>query len=309
MELKRGVIIRQSIGLKFPENELEFASFKCFKYPEAPPFDPNTIINKNVLKPGLYISTPIIEFRDDKKAYQLANELFEDFCNLIYYMVGPERDDCIVKTGEASNTNPEYGHFYAGKRSEYILIDNSLYGYSLKNNIKTLIDIADPHFSSASNGNKQLQDIFYHHLKRKQENTLKARIVKATSWVGKSISTQNAEESFLYATIALEILFSYDGKGIFQPSIGSVISEAVAVLVGHDVQSRIKTMTEMNKLYGIRSAIVHRGKTHISLGDRNKIILYAKICIGTLVTKDEYTSLTSIQELVKYFRELKMSFG
>jgi len=91
------------------------------------------------------------------------------------------------------------------------------------------------------------------------------------------------------------------------PSIGSNISDAVAFVLGNNATERIKIASDIKTLYGIRSAIVHSGRSSVSYINRSLIINYTRSCIQTLLTHNIYSSIATVKEFNIEIAKLRFS--
>ncbi|MGE3275201.1 MAG: hypothetical protein AB7O67_08810 [Vicinamibacterales bacterium] len=88
-----------------------------------------------------------------------------------------------------------------------------------------------------------------------------ALLVTAAQWIGRATVDRRREEAFLLFTIALETLFlpgEKSGEMAFRLKL------RVAHLLGRTVAARAQVAEEMNRLYNIRSAIVHAGSYEVT---------------------------------------------
>jgi hypothetical protein len=97
-----------------------------------------------------------------------------------------------------------------------------------------------------------------------RDNDIAKRLQRATTWYSKAVDADTPEEQFVALAIALEsLLVGDEGKGLYAAtgSINQKLSERTAFLLADDFESRRQQSSETKKLYGLRSAIVHRGES------------------------------------------------
>lgn len=90
------------------------------------------------------------------------------------------------------------------------------------------------------------------------------RIQRAVTWYGKAVDADTHDEQFVNLAIALEsLLIGDEGSGPYTTSgsISQNLSERTAFLLKNDFESRDEQLRRTKKLYGRRSAIVHRGES------------------------------------------------
>jgi len=95
------------------------------------------------------------------------------------------------------------------------------------------------------------------------KNEIAKRIRRAVVWYSKGVDAESAEESFVNLAIALEtLLIGSEGSGPYSTtgSITQRLRERVAFLLGDDFDNRMEIGRITRDLYGLRSAIIHRGE-------------------------------------------------
>jgi hypothetical protein len=196
-------------------------------------------------------------YQEDKE--QLNNVIIEkiiEFVNFVSVALG-EKD-------KAQRLTANFNHI----SMEYHLLD------------KDMIEISSSYSSAGSTFLKGSVDLktklfFDNHgklfkLLSKRDNQLKEKLYKSILWLGKSLQTENISDSFLQVGIALECLLSRQTEGYFiNPSITYSLSETLAFLVADSKELRLNIFKEIKKLYGLRSAIVHSGRSNIILQQYN----------------------------------------
>lgn len=92
-------------------------------------------------------------------------------------------------------------------------------------------------------------------------------IILASQWLFDSYTSENQLLSFVQTMIVLEILLG-DKKSSDIIGIGELLRNRCAYMIGRDNTHRQKIIEDLNKIYKIRSEIVHTGKNHLSLNER-----------------------------------------
>ncbi|MBK8905442.1 MAG: hypothetical protein IPM53_29940 [Anaerolineaceae bacterium] len=90
------------------------------------------------------------------------------------------------------------------------------------------------------------------------------RIQRAVTWYGKAVDADTHDEQFVNLAIALEsLLIGGEGSGPYTTSgsISQNLRERTAFLLKNDFESRHEQSEQTKRLYGRRSAIVHRGES------------------------------------------------
>lgn len=119
-------------------------------------------------------------------------------------------------------------------------------------------------------------------LRDEGEEQLRNRVVAAMKWAGKGANADYLEDALAWYMIALETLL-LGGRSVQSKS--ATIEARVRALLG--------TTERMKDLYGLRSAIVHSGKTEIAETDVRNLINYTnRAIVQILLWIDEGTIKT-----------------
>ncbi len=92
------------------------------------------------------------------------------------------------------------------------------------------------------------------------------RILLASRWLFDSFIGDNDLLSFVQTTICMEILLG-DQKYADHLSVGDILSNRCAYMIGHNDADRDTILKEFRKIYSVRSEIVHRGKARLNSED------------------------------------------
>lgn len=93
------------------------------------------------------------------------------------------------------------------------------------------------------------------------------RVRLAGRWLFDSYAGGNQLMSFLQAMVVLEILLG-DKAASDKIGLGELLRNRCAYLLGKSVEERTEIMAEFGRIYEVRSAIVHRGKSIIRATER-----------------------------------------
>lgn len=236
-----------------------------------------------------------VRARENKRAIELADELFERFETTIRYMIGHHttKFDVGIVNYRGARLNSVFMQIEGGAAS----VSHNREG------VTELIPIDDPYFINHDMG----FDRIWGCLASNSNTELEKRLLLAVDWVGQSIAENAPASAFLKAAIALEILFTYSEKSLINASILSQISENTALLLGDDVKSRQDLEAEVKRLYSMRSSIAHAGKSDVELADVDAIRFAARNVIAKIFTAPAMTKISSVSEMYKLFKSMKYS--
>ena len=132
------------------------------------------------------------------------------------------------------------------------------------------------------------------------KNPLDERIVASVQWAGRAtvFSKKRKEEAFLLYIIALESIILADQDHV---ELSYRLKLRVSHFLGNDYQSRSNIFQEINRLYRIRSGIVHSGQFEVTDKDISTVRYLTKHCLIKLLTEEPFSSMQSIQDLPKWF--------
>lgn len=103
------------------------------------------------------------------------------------------------------------------------------------------------------------------------------RILLAAQWLFDSYAADNELLAFVQAMVCLEIIFGEQVPSNKTISLGELLRNRCAYLIGKTASQRTEILAEFGEIYDVRSAIVHRGKSRISRRERmlfNKLRWY-----------------------------------
>lgn len=131
------------------------------------------------------------------------------------------------------------------------------------------------------------------------------RLFYASRFAGRAAVSSRREDSFLFYAIALESLLV---GGNEQKDLTFLLSMRTALILGKNIEEREKIRAEVAKLYGIRSAIVHRGETKFSENDLDLIQKYTLKTIILLLTGRKFKQFEKKNELNKWLEKKMLTY-
>ncbi|MDQ4123831.1 MAG: HEPN domain-containing protein [Acidobacteriota bacterium] len=136
------------------------------------------------------------------------------------------------------------------------------------------------------------------------QNEIEKRLLAGVRIAGRAVSSIRREDAFLLHAIALESVLV---GGNENTDLTYRLSTRCAHLLGKDLESRKAIKKEIAVLYGVRSAIVHRGDTNFTEIDLLKIRYYTRNILVTLLTKEDFKDFTKKEQLNQWFDERMLS--
>jgi len=254
--------------------------------------DKSSANSDNIIHTGL-VFKDIETFLEDKDLLNyIIQEKIREFINFISVALGDKYN--------AQKLNSNFNHI----SMEYHLLDDDMHERSSSFSSEG---------STFTKGNVILNtNLFFNNHNRffklfsKRDNQLKEKLYKSILWLGKSLQTENISDSFLQVTIALECILARNEKGYFiSPGIAYTLSEVLAFLVTDNREARIKIFMELKKLYGLRSSIVHSGKSNITFQQYNDFFQIVKIGIYSIIDLMEEHKFNNINDVYDYIDRIK----
>ncbi|MBN9277161.1 MAG: hypothetical protein J0I57_05940, partial [Hyphomicrobium sp.] len=168
--------------------------------------------------------------------------------------------------------NAQKSHFYAHKQSdnghflpEYRLglddpIERGLLGLSL-HDLDGTLDSEERKLSWAEHTLGNMASAFAGLEKAET-------ILLGAQWLFDSYSSRDELLSFVQAMVVLEILLG-DKNASDKIGLGSLLRNRCAYLIGNSQEERTNILQDFNKIYSVRSQIVHAGKHRLTLEERS----------------------------------------
>ena len=198
------------------------------------------------------------------------------------------------------------GHVYLLGNNERLTINVPIISEGEKPNFTFGWEVAGPlmpfSFQQLLENNKKREWGFSEiaNLLAKKRNGLEDKIISAIQWAGKATVESKKEEAFLLNAISLESLILLDNE---KEELTYRLRTRVAHLLGGDIESRKKISSKVRDLYEVRSRIVYSGSYQVTDADISLIRSYSKNCILHIVNKEPFSSMTSVESLVRWFDE------
>ena len=234
-----------------------------------------------------------VEARDTERAKEIANARFYSFEQIFRVFIGRRTDR--LEVGILNYTGPQLRDCLVFAEEEGPMTHNLSWNGALQP-----IPLNDPYFSKPEVPFPRLFGLI------SSENTeLERHVLRCAEWTGQAMGDQNGASAFVKGTIALEVLFSANEKGVITPSIMAQIAESCAFLLGNSKWQPWEVEKEMKRLYGIRSAVVHSGKNSVAEKDLNALLQICRSVVIILLSNQDFAETTSISQLADYFRRRK----
>ena len=135
-------------------------------------------------------------------------------------------------------------------------------------------------------------------------------LFNAINWIGKANTETDNAVAFTEYTFALECLLgNFTQSDIITPSISYQISNNAAFLLidtGKEnyIENRKQIMRKIKTLYGLRSGIVHGGKTSIELQEVNSIKEILIELVFKILTLYKEKRIITYEALSDYINDL-----
>jgi hypothetical protein len=234
-----------------------------------------------------------VEARDSDKAVELADALFYRFELVMRVLIG--RRTQSFEVGILNYVGPQM-------RNSIVLSDSGVSHGSAWQGAMQPVPVNDPFFSNPPAPFARLFQLI-----SQENNELERHVVRCAEWTGQAMADPNAASAFVKAAIALEVMFSTNEKGMITPSIMAQIAESCAFLLGGPANSPLKVESEVKRLYGIRSAVVHSGKDSVEEGDLNSLLDICRTIIAIFLSNEELTKTQNMRSLSDYFKRRKFA--
>ena len=256
---------------------------------------------------GLYISVDIKDVYDQNIAISKAENAFLDFSRIIVFMSGKQDRSILIKTGLP--LMPSYNHeFMYVQTSSYQVTDEfgNLDSSSISNKNLEKVPLNNNFFCKNESFDK-LWELNEKRINGSKLKDIEARVINAAIALGESALTSDKKNSIIYTCISLEIMFSHDERGLFQRSIGEIISDLFTFVVAKNKESRLEMKKVVKKIYGMRSAIVHGGNKELT-GENLVINVFMRVALSEMLNNEKYQEIKCIEDLNQMLKEAQNSY-
>jgi hypothetical protein len=234
-----------------------------------------------------------IRAREHRRAYELADELFVRFENILHYILRWDSDVYNVSIFDYSPVN-RIEHFI---KSPMHSVSGAQYvGHRLDTPLdhSRIIDYKE--------GHDRLWSIF----SDPSPSKMQTRILAAAEWVGKARRDTDVSKAFVQLVFALEALLQHQERGsLIQPSLTYRMQEACAYLTGTNPQMCQQIAADVEEIYQARSAIVHGGAAEVPKKLRLTTLNLVSSLISKLLTDAELSQIADPRELSKWVQARK----
>lgn len=110
------------------------------------------------------------------------------------------------------------------------------------------------------------------------------KVLLAGEWLFDSYLGKNELLSFVQTAVAMEILLGEDSKSDIL-GIGELLRNRCAYLIGKTYDERKEILEAFNKIYGVRSKIVHRGKSTLTSAERKLFFDLRYMCQRVMIAE------------------------
>lgn len=224
-----------------------------------------------------------VKARDNDKAVEIANGLCETFENVFSYMIADLKHQRTV------------GIFnFRGWRTTSIVVCNqNSMGFQRKNSIFIPVNIADPFFTDASQGNDKIWAL----ITKTQKTEIEKRLLNAIEWIGKAVYDIDLSKSLVQFVFAIEGMLQQNEKAIITPSIVSQLSDWLAFIISDELEQRKKISKFFKDIYQKRSAIAHGAVKTIDIQDLAMALQISKLMIVAFLTQKPFCDIRTMDEL------------
>lgn len=238
--------------------------------------------------------------RDDTRAKELADESFRTFESVLRYM-------SAVKKGGYRWFSP--GIFEQNRARNLTVVARSSSGKDLAteevHGPRATVNLDEDRYTDSTNGN----DWIWKTLATDAPNKLQLRIITAVEWIGHGMHELEDEKRFVQFMFALESLFNRNEKTFISQSVGSLITECVAFVIGSNLADRLKLKKIVNDFYSDRSAIVHGGSTKLAPEDVRTMFSIVTALVRMLTTDDRFKTMTTVDAFHDWVQEQKFTLA
>lgn len=293
LEFQKITVSREIYGIHFENGELKLGEYRLINN------DYNSQFLKNFPQQWEDIEFPqyLIEIdiltKDVEKAKEIANIRFEQFENIIAYMIGDLSRKKNVKILSKIDTSS----------NQLFIVSPTAVTHTEQLNYSVINGIDDDFFTDEKNGNKNVWNLF----SKTKNSELEIRIKNSIEWIGKALKDSNNAKTLIQFMFAIESILHIEKDKIINPSILSQISDNIAFLLSENVENRKKNAGVFKLLYNKRSGIVHGSKQSINDKDLHEALMLSKQIIKILLTTEPYKNFNNSKQLSEHLIDLKFN--
>jgi len=232
-----------------------------------------------------------IKARDNRRAVERADVLFDRFVHTIRYMIAPVGDEYDVGVFDHDELTSLH----------YLAISDTyprpLHG-TRAHGVYHPIDLGHPYFTAPGWGHDKIWSLIGDDYRGKiqGEDALGRRLLSAIQWVGKGVRDRDVGRGrqFVQYMFALEALLTSQNHDV---PITDRLAEYAAFILEDDGEARLAVARDVGRLYGKRSDIAHGRGYLVSDEDAAKALQIVRGLVVALLTKPAFEVLTDISGL------------
>ena len=148
----------------------------------------------------------------------------------------------------------------------------------------------------------------------KDRSKIESKLYESIMWLGQSLSNQNIDNSFLQIAIALEVLLDREEEKR-KGGITKHLVKNATVLYSTDLNKRVMKgkaediSAKIEEYYNIRSSIVHKGQSNVTLKEYYDFFRIVKTCLYNIIALIQQKNFSEIKEIYDYIKNEKFSHG
>lgn len=235
--------------------------------------------------------------REYIRSKELADESFATFENVLRYM------SSVKKGGHTWFSPGIFDQHRARNLSVVVRSSSGEQRIEESRGPRATVNLDESRYTESANGNEWI----WNTLVTDTPNKLQSRVITAVEWIGQGMHELQDEKRFVQFMFALESLFNRNEKTFISPSVGSLITECAAFVIGRNVDERLQIKKLVNGFYSDRSAIVHGGSTSITPDDVRLMFRIVTMLVQTLTTDERFTVMTSVDAFHEWVQHQKFS--
>ena len=251
------------------------------------------------LEPSRTLVSVSVTARDYHRAVEHADVYFDQFAQIVRYMVGRGDDQHDVGV---------FDHDEATSLPFFVLAPTyhrPLGGWRARGAMRP-VNLASPHFTRPDAGYDRIWGIVGNIYcgEVQGEDPLQERLLSAVIWLGKGARDRDLGRRFVQVMFALEALFTSQDKGV---PVTDRLAEYAAFVWADDFAERDRIAVLTRRLYSKRSDIAHGRESAVSEEDVNTAFHLVKNLVVALLTKSPLAEMTEMAELERWARQKRYS--